>query len=150
MKDACQLTRALFSDQTQCVVLRLTSVDDYRHQPLTRKSQLRPKHRVLNVLWRKVVVVIETNLADRADVRAFGKPTRDETCSRLGIVGELISMVRMHADREAHVRPRGAYDICLRDLAIVLGAKNNQAAKDAGGAGPRDDVFEVGGELFAG
>ena len=108
-----------------------------------REPHLRAEHRVLHVARRVVVVVVEADLADRARRRRRGELLAHDGRGALRIVGELVRLVRVHADREPDAGPELLDALGLRRLLRVAGFENDQRALDArrparGGRPPRD------------
>ena len=115
-----------------------------------RQDELRAEDRLLHLARREVVVVVEPDLADRADQRRRVEPGRHRGGRRRRVGGEDVRLVRMHTDGEAHRVPGPGHLLANRPLAVVLGGKDHQRAIDAGAAGPGNHRVAVGGELLAG
>ncbi len=92
------------SQHPKSVVLRLPGVDDDGQIQLTGERHLDVEHRLLRVLRRKVVVIVQTYLADGA--RALrGDPGADDR-RRVGRATlESGRMVRMDANGHPDLRP---------------------------------------------
>ena len=99
---------------------------------LARQPDLRAEDRLLHVARREVVVVVEADLADAPAPAACASSCRRTTSAAAsGIVGELVRLVRVDADREPDVRPQRATRRRLRDSASSLGREDDQRALDA-------------------
>ena len=59
-------------------------------------------------------------------------------------------LVRVHADRKAHLRPSRTDRCRLRDLGVVFGRQDHEAADQASRARPIDHRLEIGREFAAG
>ncbi len=69
---------------------------------------------------------------------------------RIEIVAVLPGLVRMDADREPHLRPRGSHPAGALQLRAVARRQDHHRAGKTGAAGPLDDGVEIAGEFFAG
>ena len=96
---------ALLAQNRERVVVGLARVDDDRAPELAGEPDLRAEHGVLHVAWRKVVVVVEADFADRPRRRRRVELRPDHGGRLLGIVGELVRLVRVDADRKPRLGP---------------------------------------------
>ena len=88
---------------------------DRRSEPtLARQSELRAKDRLLHVPGREVVVVVQSDLADRPRRRQGVQPGCDQPCSRLRLAGEEMRVVRMDG------APLRFADALVRGLASIF------------------------------
>ena len=125
-------------------------MDDDRTVELPRQPQLRAEHRVLDVPRRKIVVVVEADLADGSRRRSRRELLPDNGGRRVRIAGELVRLVRMHADREAHLRPQPGDALRLRSLVRVARLEDHQRPLDPSLARTRDHLVEIGRERLVG
>ena len=150
VQDAAQLAAALLAQDRQRVLVGLAGVDDDRPLQLAREPDLRAEHRVLHVTRREVVVVVEADLADRARRRRRRDCSRTTVAARCRVVGELVRLVRVHADGNATSGPeRATRSACAASFALpassITSARSTPASLRAG-----DHRVEIGGERFVG
>src|SRR5439155_24961811 len=113
------------------VLVGLSRVDDDRPLQVTREANLRAKDRALHVSGREVVVVVETDLADRARRRHRLELRADCIGSLLRLGRELVRLVWMNADGKADVRPEALDSVRLRRFLLVCCGENDERALDA-------------------
>ena len=102
---------------------------------------------MLHLARREVVVIVQTNLTNRAHIRILFESTRNQRCRRVGIVCELVSLMGMDAHSKPHPRPGRAHLAGLDELGIVLGGQDDQTPGDANIPSAGDDGMEIRGEL---
>ena len=86
-------------------VVCLARVDDDRTPELARQLELRAKYLLLHIPRRIVVVIVEANLADRTRCRRRHQLRAHDVRRMLRVSRKLVCGVRMHANRQPHVRP---------------------------------------------
>ena len=143
MEHTAQPAQRLLVDESQRVVFRFARVNDDGQAAGARQAQLGAKNRLLDLTRRKIVVIIETNLANGARARRRVESAGGDAGSRLRIVGKLVGLVRMDTDRKPHDRPRRGQLIGPLELLVIFRRKNDQAPGDACLPGPRNDGFEI-------
>ena len=136
--------QAVLSDHGEGIVPGFACVNDDGPFRLSGQNQLRREHGALHVARRKVVMVIETDLAycqHLGMAREFGQAVQ-------GLRSDLSGVVGMHADRcEDESVLLGEPDAGLEIRRAAAGS-NRHNALDAGGAGALDGGIAVGGELL--
>ena len=150
MKDAAQTALPFLANDAQRVVFGFAGVNHDRQVALEREPDLHAKHLVLDVARREIVVIVETDLADRAGGRQRIEPRRHRVRGRLRIRREHLGVMRMHADRKPALGPRGEHRAGPRDLRIVFGGQNHERARHTGRARPFNNRIKIAGELLAG
>src|SRR5439155_24132934 len=95
---------------------------------------------------REVVVVVETDLADRARRRHRLELRADCIGSLLRLGRELVRLVWMNADGKADVRPEALDSVRLRRFLLVCCGENDERALDARFTRTSDDGLEIIGE----
>ena len=117
---------------------------------LAGQAHLGAKHRLLQVRWGEIVVVIEANLTDRARRRRARDLFAHDVGGTLRIVGIRVRLVRVHTNRHADFGPQ------LNDLAglcsfrMVAACKNYERPFKPCLARACDDGVQVGCERFIG
>jgi hypothetical protein len=114
------------------------------------EANLCAKDGLLYVAWRKVVVIVEADLADGASRRRRGDLIANDDRGALRIIRELMCLVRMDADRDADLRPQGIDLSSLRHLVGIPAFEDDERALNARLASTIDDSVEVGSEAFVG
>src|SRR5688572_28464265 len=70
------------------------------------QPDLRAKHRILHVVRREIVVVVEANLANRPRLGQRIQARGDDGRGAFGVGFERFSVMRMNTDGESALRPR--------------------------------------------
>ena len=150
MEDAAKLPAAFLAKHGHRVVVGFARMDDHRPVELARQPQLRPEHRLLHVARREIVVIVETDLADRARRRRRRKLLAHDGRGALGIGGELVRLMRVDADREARPPARASTRrACAASLALP-GFENDQRPLEPGVRARADNVVEIRRERLVG
>ncbi len=128
MEDAAQAANASSRKDAQRVVFGFARVDDDGQREVARQLQLRAKDRLLDVPRREVVVIVQPNLADRAGRGDEFDPAGRQPGGGCRVVGKLVRLMRVDADRKPHVRPRRRDALRLGELIVFVGGQNHEAA----------------------
>src|SRR5262245_60037293 len=112
------------------------------------KTNLRAKHGLLHVAWRKVVVIVEADLADGAGRRRHGNLVADDNRGAFRIIRELMRLMRMDTYRDADFRPQRIKLASLCCLVGITSFEDYEGTLDARPACTIDDSIEVGSETF--
>jgi hypothetical protein len=147
MKHAARAAAAGLAQDAERVVIGFTGVDDQRQPAPDRELDLPGEHCVLSGRGREVVVVVETDLAERAGHRLGVDGGLDGQRRTARIIGELPRRMRMDADGESNLRPVPAHFPRLVQLRFVVRREDHQSGRDARLARPLNDVGEIGSEL---
>ena len=103
-------------DQLQSIIVCLAAMDDHRKVRLISEFELPPESCPLRIARREVIVVVETDLADRNNTRMPGQFAEAVLCR--SIVGA--RFMRMHADGGPDFTvPRSDLDSPCRAVEIV-------------------------------
>jgi hypothetical protein len=148
MKHATNPPPGLTQDSER-VFGRFPSVNDDWQAKLNREPNLRAKNCLLNVPGREIVVIVETNLTNRAGVVGLHRPPHHFNacvCTPRKVSG----LMGMDSGGKAHRRPRLTQGFSTLRLGAVAGRQHAQGARHATPRGPADHIVEVGGELLAG
>ena len=117
---------------------------------LAREPHLRSKHRVLDLARREIVVVVEADLPDGARPRRGLELCADDRGGARRVVGELVRVMRMDADRDPHLGPDRGERERLRRFLRVARRQDRQDPLDAAVARTANDRLEIGGKHLVG
>ena len=104
VKDPADYARATTSQDVERVVGGLPRVNDHGQSGFNRQADLRVKNRPLNLAWREVIVIVESDLPNSPGLLCQ-ETLADGGHGVGGPTGEASGIVRMDANGEAHIRP---------------------------------------------
>ena len=137
-------------DQLQRVGLGLAGVDGHRQPTRLRQRQLRAEHGLLHVLRRKIVVVVEADLANGPHEQRLGEAGGHGVGRGRRVGREDVGLVRMNPDSEPHRRPQRRQSLRACPFRVILRRQNHQRTGDPRRAAARNHGIEIGDEFLAG
>ena len=150
MQHAAHLAAALFTKNTQRIVVGFARVDDDRLAQLARETHLAAEDGLLHVARREVVVVVEADFADGPRRRRGPDLLAHQRHGAVRIGGELVGLMRMDADRESHLGPEPLQPLGLRRLGLIAAFEDDAQALESRRPGARHDRVEIVGERVVG
>ena len=131
------------------IVGGFTRMDDDRAIELEGERDLRLEHLTLDRRRGEIVVVVETDFADRARVEAT--PVRSADARRVGgPAGERGRVVRVHAGSEPDASPGFPHPRRATGFLLVSRRQHAQRSRHAGLSGPLNHRVEIAGERLVG
>ena len=144
MQHAPQRSIAVLAEKRHRILVGLAGMNDHRPLQPPRQTELGAEDRALDVARREVVMIVETDFANRPCGRRRRKLIADHRRRERRIVGELMGLVRVDADGEARLRPQLLEPRRLCGLRGVAVFENHERPFQTGVTRARHHLIEIG------